>query len=185
MSRFQAFGISLEPMALEHLELVRHWRNHPDVAKHMLQSEPISRQQHAAWFDALSARDDQCCLLAYFRDQPVAVANLKALDGQPLTGHPGPQSGLYLAPGALRQSMLAFLPALALHQWTFEILGCGRLEAIVLKENLPAQRFNRALGYVDSPEATKPSHCIAMTLTQAAHSQASQRFARFNETTTP
>lgn len=178
---FKAYGVCLELLGIEHLELVRTWRNHPDVRLFMCQKTLIDRQNQRQWFARLQTRDDQLFFIAYFQGIPVACANLKTPDTLPVLEHPCPESGFYLAPLTLRQSMLAFLPALAFHQMAFQKLNCQSLRAKVLAANQPALRFNRTLGYRDQPSSKTQSGYQTMMLTPGAHQQASIPFRRFHQ----
>lgn len=177
MTVFKAYGITLEKIQREHLELIRVWRNHPDVRKYMFHQAFIERQQHSQWFEQ-HYQKNQLHLVGYFRSQPIACCNLKAPKETSLALHKQPLSGFYMAPDAFRQSMLAFLPALAFHSFAFERLECTSLEAEVLIDNQAAIRFNQALGYT-LEETTQDARSVHMQLLPDAHRQACWRFRRF------
>ena len=181
MKPFQAYGITLELMQLEHLELIRCWRNHPDVRQQMLSQGIIDREHHRHWFEQQKHQKNQLHVISYFRGQPVAYCNLKTPEHTTLTQHQRPLSGLYMAPETFRQSMLAFLPALALHTLAFEHLHCLSLEAYVLTQNKAALRFNYTLGYALREEAVQNKKYRHMQLLPHAHRQAHWRFRRFTQ----
>ncbi len=149
------FGVLLQPLGANDLEQVRGWRNHPDVAQHMLDRQKITRQGQQDWFEKIKTDHSQKHYLIHYRSESIGVINIKAVDEQDLAAATTIEVGLYLAPESrYRGTVLAFCPALAINQLCFEQLGCQQLQATVLAENNTALRFNQQLGYriVDSSD---------------------------------
>lgn len=148
------YGVSLERLTADHIELVRQWRNHPEVARYMLSAEHIGPGQQAAWFARVDAADDRAYYLVRYRDEPCAFASVTSSDGRPLPDSDALEAAIYLAPDSrLRGTVLAFAPALALNDACFDTLGCERLIARVKPDNEPALRFNAQMGYRETGRA--------------------------------
>lgn len=181
---FKAYGICLRALSPADLELLRSWRNRADIAAQMLDQRHISQSAQQDWYARIRQRAFERHFVITYKEQPVGSCNLKQADGLPVLHAAELESGFYLADARFRGSMLAFLPALALNQYCFEVLGCTRLLAHVKPDNLAALRFNMQLGYqtvapveVQSPNG--PLLLLQMVLTASAAEHAAGRFARF------
>lgn len=142
------FGVSLLPLTESHLEMVRQWRNHPEVARYMFSQAPISEQQQQAWFDKVKEDVSQQHYVIDYRGEAIGVINGKSMSGQALSDAELIEVGMYLAPESrYRGTVLAFCPALAFNDYCFKHWHCQRLQAEVLPENSAALRFNQQLGY--------------------------------------
>lgn len=146
--RIQAYGIELQRLRRDDIELVRQWRNHPEVSQHMLSAEHISPEQQVAWFEQLETAHDRIYYMARYKDEATAFASVSCESGDSLTNSDILEAAIYLAPDSrCRGTILAFAPALALNDACFEQLSCTRLIAKVKTENNAALRFNTQMGY--------------------------------------
>jgi RimJ/RimL family protein N-acetyltransferase len=168
----QAFGIRLGRLQQGQIELVRQWRNHPEVARYMLSQEPISAAQQQAWFDRIQAANDRRYYLIHWQDQPSGFASVTSTDGVPLTQAEDLEAAIYFAPDSpLRGNLLAFAPALALNDACFAQLPAQRLLARVKPDNQAALRFNQAMGYRQIGEE---NGLILLAMNTADYQRASQ-----------
>ena len=157
-----AYGVRLTRLRAEDIELVRQWRNHPEVARHMLSQDHISAAQQAAWFRQVDVALDRACYLVRYDGEPTAFASVTSTDGAALAAGDTLEAAIYLAPGSrCRGTMLAFAPALALNDACFDALGCAGLLARVREDNTAALRFNTHMGY---RETGRDGQLVYMTL---------------------
>lgn len=169
----QAYGVELRRLMRDDIELVRQWRNHPEVSRHMLSNEPISREQQAAWFERINSVDDRAYYLAYYKGEPTAFASVTGEPGRRLADNADLEAAIYLAPDSrCRGTLLAFAPALALNDACFASLPCARLTARVKIENDAALRFNRQMGYTESG---RDEHLVYLRLDRADYQAASRQ----------
>lgn len=144
----EAYGVKLRRLERADIELVRVWRNHPEVARHMLSQAHISAEQQVNWFTRIDAAPDRAYYLVSHHGQPTAFASVTSALGAPLAEGGVLETAIYLAPDSrCRGNMLAFAPALALNDACFDTLGCTQLVARVRRDNAAALRFNARLGY--------------------------------------
>jgi diamine N-acetyltransferase len=147
----QAYGMELRRLQRGDIELVRQWRNHPDVSRHMLSAEHITREQQVAWFEQVSNATDRAIYLAYYKGVPTAFASVTCESGHPIGESEEMEAAIYLAPESpCRGNLLAFAPALALNDACFGMLHCQCLVAKVRRENDAALRFNTQMGYQET-----------------------------------
>jgi RimJ/RimL family protein N-acetyltransferase len=147
-SSLDAYGVNLRRLERADIELVRTWRNHPEVARHMLSQAHITAEQQLNWFIRIDAASDRAHYLVSHKGQPTAFASVTSNTGEALAESDILEAAIYLAPDSrCRGTMLAFAPALALNDACFDALRCTQLVARVRRENAAALRFNARMGY--------------------------------------
>ena len=72
--------IELTDLAEEHRWQVLDWRNDPDVARYMYDSDPITREVHDAWFTRLLAAQDRKGWAVVMDGTPVGAAFISGID---------------------------------------------------------------------------------------------------------
>lgn len=173
----EKYGITLRQLEKRNIEMVRQWRNHPEVARYMLSQEIITVEQHTQWFEYLCQRSDQQVFVAYFKDEPIGVANCTALDASTLKNAKHIEPGVYMAPDcSYRGTVLAFAPAVALNEALFELTCCERLIAHVISSNTGAIRFNQTMGYEQIP--TEQQDLVKMQLNSDNFLKAKEKITR-------
>lgn len=140
---FTRYGVTLRSLQADELEMVRQWRNDPAIASLMLDQTYITSEMQQAWFARLQHSTTACYLVAHFRDQPIGVASLTAID----RGQGSCEPGMYIYPEAFRHNLVPFCVAFALNDLAFETFGLSRLDGKIFADNQPSLRFHEACGY--------------------------------------
>ena len=146
---FERYGIQLRRLQADDLERVRQWRNDPKIASQMLDQTYITAPMQQVWFERLQRSDSACYYVAWFRQQPIGVASLTAIDWQAGSAEPG----MYIYPDEFRSNLLPFCVAFALNDMAFEALGLSRLYGKIFTSNPASIRFHTACGYQQLGEA--------------------------------
>ena len=146
---YERYGVQLRRLQVDELELVRQWRNDPKIASQMLDQTFITPQMQQAWFERLQCSDSACYYVAWFRQQPIGVVSLTAIDWQAGTAEPG----MYIYPDEFRSNLVPFCVAFALNDMAFEQLGLTRLYGKIFTTNPASIRFHEACGYQQFGEA--------------------------------
>lgn len=130
----------LRTMALGDLELVRSWRNHPEVRRYMYSQNEIGIDEHASWFQSASAAHDRVLLILEIHGRPCGYVNFSI--------HANGEGywGFYLAPD-MPKGTGTVLGRLAM-DYAFSILDLGCVWGEVLPENIVSQHFHLKLGFV-------------------------------------
>ncbi|MEJ2688673.1 MAG: GNAT family N-acetyltransferase [Deltaproteobacteria bacterium] len=171
------YGVQLRLLSAEYLELIRGWRNHPEVARYMADQEPITAERQRIWFQEISLSDRCAYYLIFFRSAPIGVINIQSRDNRPLAESRVIEPGMYLAyDSPYRGTLLAFSPALVMNDYCFEQLNCHRVVARVKRDNRAALRFNEKLGYRPVEERDGYVH---LELDAPKHRQARRQLQRF------
>lgn len=135
------FVTGLRPLQESELELVREWRNYPDVRRFMYTQHEISKEEHRSWFQRAQADSKRHLLLATQGGKPFGFVNIYVLDVVAKRA----EWGFYLAPEAERGSG-QILGNTALHH-AFCHLALHKLCSEALAYNFRSIRFHERLGF--------------------------------------
>ena len=136
------FGADLRRMTHEDIQLVREWRNLPEVAANMEYREEISPQMQEEWYAKIDEARDYY-YVAYQEERPVGLVSIKNVDIESRTGF----GGVFLDVRQKVQPFLGLRSMLAMYHFGFADLGLDRIEGKILAENEGAKRLNRMLGF--------------------------------------
>ena len=124
------------------LATVLSWRNSDTIRKSMYTDHIITREEHRAWFDRISADTRLRHLIFEYRDRPVGVVNCADIGGQSCLW--GFYIGVSDAPRGCGSAMGFF----ALEH-IFEHCGFHRVFGEVFAFNRDSLRFHKRLGFVE------------------------------------
>jgi UDP-4-amino-4,6-dideoxy-N-acetyl-beta-L-altrosamine N-acetyltransferase len=79
MHEISKFGVTFKRLDLEHLEMVRQWRNSDDVRLYMQYQKIISPEEQLDWFYKIN-NDKNFYFIAYKDKEPFGVYNIKDID---------------------------------------------------------------------------------------------------------
>ena len=173
-----AFNVVLKPVTIDDLELLREWRNRPDIRQCMFEQNEISSVQQRHWFSKVSVDKTQLQFVICYKEKRIGACNLKSSNSVAIDACISAESGMYIADNKYRGTILAFFAALALNEFAFLSLSLRAIVAKVKSSNVGALRFNEQLGYVtDSHQSSE--NVVCLTLNADAHQRAVKNFARF------
>lgn len=122
------------------LAMVLAWRNHDCVRLRMFNRQPISADEHKAWFERASQATDHCLFLFELSGVPSGFVNLQPVASGGIT-----EWGFYRAPDAPAGSG-QLLGRVTLDH-AFAELGMHKICGKVLAENTASIRFHQRLGF--------------------------------------
>jgi RimJ/RimL family protein N-acetyltransferase len=159
------YQVVLSEVAEGDIEMIRRWRNDPNISKYMLTQGIISREQQQAWFNKIQRDVSQQHFVIRYKTLPIGVANIRACyQGESLHMARAIEPGLYIASDKYRNNILAFSPTLLLNDYCFEQLGCDALKALVKADNKAALNYNAKLGYQFDKTSENQPDLIEITL---------------------
>lgn len=177
------FGIELSSITEDKIEKIRHWRNHPDIMRVMLDRKAITAPQQQAWFGALPNREDRLYLMIRYKGEDIGVVSAHSLDIHlqsstlPLHMAETISPGLYIAPDSqYKSSVLAFSPSLVFIDYLFKQGCCTVLNAQVFDYNDSAIRYNKMLGYQSG--VVDEQGLLTMTLNRDNFESAKQQLSK-------
>ncbi len=180
---FQRYGVTIKTLTESDLEMVRNWRNSPEIAQHMLDQSYITADMQRKWFNGLQNDNSRTYWVAWFKGEPIGVVSLVNINLSEGTAEPG----MYIYPQQYRNNIVPFCVAFILNDYAFEELGLSLLFGKIFTDNEASVRFHEKCGYVRvgvNPELAVPAEwegkqLIHYELTVANYEQAKKPIARF------
>ena len=136
------------------LALTRTWRNLDHIRRWFFSSEPITPEQHEAWFRRYAGRDDDFVfVIEETRDLVRSVGQVSLYNVDWPRGR-AEYGRLMIGDSAATGSGLARAATELLLEWALGTLALGEVHLEVLADNAPAIAVYRACGFQESePEA--------------------------------
>jgi RimJ/RimL family protein N-acetyltransferase len=150
-------GITLHRLQESHIETVRRWRNHPEVAGYMCFGDNITPEMQRIWFEKINTVYNYFFIIEY-QSEWVGLIDLKNVDFQTHSA----DSGLLLAPGAWRESPLPVWASVVLLHFGFCYLGLQTVRIQMKSDNFRARDYNRALGFIEQAEVKTPGNEVVL-----------------------
>jgi UDP-4-amino-4,6-dideoxy-N-acetyl-beta-L-altrosamine N-acetyltransferase len=134
--------------AFQNLELnqklqILQWRNHIEIRRWMYTQEIIKQENHLAFIDSLTKRNDVFYWLVSVDDVPTGVISLTGINRI----HLRTDGGIYLRPDGEQKGMGKLLLECMCEQ-AFLVLGLHSLRLEALAANERANRFYKRFGFV-------------------------------------
>ena len=140
--KFFKYGIILERLREEDIELVRQWRNSDPVRLNMKYREIIAPEQQKKWFTSVNNLQFNY-LMIHYQGEKIGLLNDKNIDWDSMTS----ESGIFLGRTEFYNTFVPYLVSVAGIETTFYLLGWKKQYAHILRSNINAVRFNLQLGY--------------------------------------
>lgn len=125
-----------------HLEMVRNWRNSPEVSKYMYTDQHISEQDQVNWFEKVKNDSTKAYWVIKMDDKYVGVVNLYDINDLNKRCY----WAYYLADPSVRGKGLGRLIELNILNYIFEILGLNKLCCEVFSSNEIVVKIHQKYG---------------------------------------
>lgn len=147
----EQYGIKLKRLTHDKIELVRKWRNHPDIRKRMGYKKHITKSMQEKWFESIDNKHNYYFLIEY-QDKNIGVINAKNINLSEKYG----EGGIFIWEHNLDNEFVSVLASLCFINAQFFVLKMSNKSFVqILKDNPKAIQFNKALGYVLVPGQEK------------------------------
>lgn len=169
---FEKYGVKLERLTADKIELVRNWRNDPKISQYMEFRDHITAEMQKKWFASVNNENNYYFIINY-KGQDVGLTNVKDVDFGKKTG----EGGIFIYEDSLLNSDIPFRVIFALNDFCFDELRLERMIAHIMSDNQRAIDFNRILGYkkdASSPDTGK----MIYILTKKDYLKQRNRFAK-------
>ena len=140
--KFFKYGITLERLKEEDIELVREWRNSDPVRLNMKYQNIITQEQQKLWFYSINNLQFNY-LMIHYNGEKIGLLNDKNIDWESHTS----ESGIFLGRTEYYNTFVPYLVSVAGIETTFYLLGWKKQYAHILHSNINAIGFNLQLGY--------------------------------------
>ncbi len=139
----EGFGVRLVPPDSVTAEIIRSWRNTPEVSRFMEFREYITPQMQQKWLESLSEKPVEYFVI-YFHGKPVGLIHLAHISREDLSA----EAGLFIGEPEFRGTGAALGASVLLLDYAFENLQLKRIWAKVHMENKASEEYNSLLGFI-------------------------------------
>jgi UDP-4-amino-4,6-dideoxy-N-acetyl-beta-L-altrosamine N-acetyltransferase len=136
-------GITLTKLSEDSLELLRNWRNTPEISDNMEFREYISKEEQALWFKNLCLNTNYYFIISYHKKK-IGLIHLNNFDTITESAH----AGLFIAEKEYVGTGVSLGASLLLLTFAFENLELKIIYAKVKRDNLSALKYNTGLGFI-------------------------------------
>lgn len=136
------FGVTLESLSPETIELIRNWRNDPEINKFMDYKKTISFDEQKLWFEKIQKENSNYFLIRK-GDQPIGMIHIEKIDLKNHSAH----VGLFIGDSTYQGTGVALSASLSLLEYAFETLNLHLVLAKVKNDNTQAIDYNQFLGF--------------------------------------
>lgn len=140
--KFFKYGIILERLREEDIEMVRLWRNSDPVRLNMKYQEIINPEHQQQWFNSINNLQNNY-LMIHYQGEKIGLLNDKNIDWESRTS----ESGIFLGRQEFYNTFVPYLVSIAGMETTFLFLGWEKQFAHIMSSNSNAINFNLHLGY--------------------------------------
>jgi len=140
--RLQRYGVTLETLKPDHLEMVRLWRNQDFVRNYMQFQDALSREDQEKWFAELDMNRNLYWIIRT-HEYPIGLIQIKEVDLETSSG----EAGIFVGEPSYLEMPQPMLAILFMMELAFNALGLKKLQAKIKSGNQHAISFNQKLGY--------------------------------------
>ena len=147
-------GVSLKVLSSEDLELVRIWRNSPEVSSFMYSEDQISADQQVRWFEKINQDSSSIYWVITHNKIKVGLASITAIDYNLSSCF----LASYLGEPESRSKGIGSKVELLIIQYVFNVLKLNKLRCEVFVTNERGIRIHEKFGF--RREAYFREHCL-------------------------
>ncbi|MEI6021030.1 MAG: GNAT family N-acetyltransferase [Bacteroidota bacterium] len=140
--KIHSYGIVLESLNEDDLELVRIWRNSDFVRPYMHFQKIIEPEAQNEWFKNIDQKSNFYFIISY-KGRKLGLIHVKGIDWQNASG----EAGIFIGRAEFANTLVPVLATLTLIDFAFQTLKLQKLKAKIMRNNLKVIQFNLALGY--------------------------------------
>lgn len=145
----QKYGIHLKRVTPEMLEMLRNWRNNPEIAKFMSFRDYISPDMQTRWFEGINTPNHFFFVVEYM-GKDIGLINTSNINYNVLNA----DTGLYIADESFLRTQIPVLASLAMLDVFFGFFHLNHVYAKVKDDNVAALNYNAALGFIPTQKQT-------------------------------
>jgi len=145
--------IKLVDLEEKDLEMVRGWRNSPEVAAYMYSEKIIESEEQLAWFTRLKSDHTSRYWIIQYNDKPLGVANVTGINAQLESGY----WAFYLGDTTVRGGGIGAKVEFAVLNYVFDELKLNKLRCEVFTFNDKVIKMHEKFGF--RREAYYREHC--------------------------
>lgn len=141
------YGITLNRLREDDIELVRQKRNSPGIRKFMNYREHITPEMQKEWFHEIDNINNFYFVIEY-KNEKIGLVNDKNINWEKKTA----ESGLFIWDKKYLNSALPFLASMLMFEAAYLFLDWHSAFIKVRKDNKKAISYNKSLGYITTED---------------------------------
>ena len=136
-------GITLTKLDEGSLEILRNWRNAPEISSNMEYRGHITSEDQNLWFRNLCAKTNYYFIINY-QNRKIGLIHLNKFDHENSSAH----AGLFIAESEFTGTGISLGASLLILTYAFDELKLDIVYAKIKRDNLSALKYNSGLGFV-------------------------------------
>lgn len=136
------YGITLSRLRQEDIELVRKWRNDPEISQFMEYRNYITVEMQKKWFQSLNYNTDYF-FISIYQSKKIGLVDVKRINWERRIG----ETGIFIYDSAFQNTFIPVAVYFSILDFSFYVLGLDKISAHILRSNKRAIKFNSALGF--------------------------------------
>ena len=144
--QLEKYGVVLNRLTLDKIEMVRNWRNDPKISKYMEFRDYITPEMQEKWFQKIDNNNNFFFIIEYDKKE-IGLVNIKDIDYEQKTG----EGGMFIYDDEYLNSDISFRASLCICDFFFEVLNLEVKTAHILSDNKRAIKYNFMLGFEKKP----------------------------------
>ena len=140
------YGITLRRIRLEDIELIRQWRNSPQISQFMEYRDNIRPEMQRKWFQSVNNNNNFFYIIEY-QQKDIGLINSSKVEWDTVSS----EGGIFLWDEQYYETFVPVWASLCLLETSYFILNAGKSYIKTLNDNERAKKLNTHLGYVLEP----------------------------------
>jgi len=137
------YDLVLSRLTKNDIELVRYWRNHPNIKSTMLYQNNISKEEQEHWFEKINTPLNYYFLITY-KEEKIGLINAKNVNPTNASG----EGGIFIWSEHYFGTPVPVLASVVFIDVVFNYLKISNQSSVtILSDNKNAINYNIALGY--------------------------------------
>ncbi len=137
--------IKLRDLCPEDREMIRNWRNLPEIARNMYTDHEITPEEHKKWFEAIGGDTSRRYWIINYNGRDIGLVNLYAIDRRNRRCH----WALYIVDAAAQRKGIGGFVERAIMKYVFEEMMLEKLCCEVLAFNHPVIKVHQSFGFIE------------------------------------
>ena len=168
---WERYGIILNRLTLDKIELVRNWRNDPKISQYMFYKEIITPEMQLEWFNNINNELNYYFIIEYNKEE-IGLVNIKNIDKEGKNG----ENGLFIYEDKYLNSDIPFRVAFCHNDFVFEELKLDYIYGYIIPDNKRAVQFNKTLGA--DIKLSEDGKSLFLTITRENYYKQRNRYIR-------
>ena len=143
MGELKSKVITLTKLDEGNLELLRNWRNTPQISNNMEFTGYITSEDQKVWFKNLCSETNYYFIIHY-QNRKIGLIHLNKFDHDKSSAH----AGLFIAENEFTGTGISLGASLLIMTYAFDELKLDTVYAKIKRDNLSAVKYNSELGFI-------------------------------------